>query len=830
MKIVSIELKGYLWLHRNNINIIRITPESQMHLILGTNGSGKSSLLKELSPLPAAPAEFSKDGYKLIEISHRNSHYILKSDFSGVKNIFSFRKDTEELNPGGTSASYKELVRIEFGITQEIQNLLTGFTKFSQMDVSERRYWFTKISEADYTYAIQYFKKLSNNYRNLTGAIKLNQERLVREQEKLIGPEEESLLRKEIEGFSALLSDLLEMRSPAGETNDLLANKLSKVDASLTHWVNQYATQRKIFHNAQGYESLQEIENDILEYHGRLHHADQNLAQYFEKIEKLQSTLDSMSSLGLESTGDIDGQIKSLSELIDQLKTEIRLPCVFQNSTASLEAYTAVSDEFLSITNDLPANPGKEINRAYYEKTHADLKSLQAFSSQLKENIHRLQLLQKEQEHLFNHNQLECPACSHKWVKDYNGELHRKLIEDIAGFELTLETTTEHISKTEVLLENASNYLKSISSVLRITNTSQALSSFWQYMMGKEWLWEKPNMLPGLFSDLKGDLERWVKIQEVEKQYTNAVSVKELLVKNQQDNLLQIIQDKDTLTQSLQEEQANARVLKHQLTTLQSYKSAANNSIIIQGQIENLIKDRESLLKLSMIGLERETFNEAIQAIQLEIIRREQIINRVDIHKALVKDIEIQILDMQEDAEMARLAVKELSPSEGLIAKGLTGFINHFLHQMNTFIKTIWLYPMELVPILPDEKDGVDLDYRFAIQSDTGKPTPDVKVASGGMKEIIDMAFRVIAVKYLHLEHAPLFLDEFTANMDHAHKLSAFRGINNIVATANFSQIFIVSHYENSYAGLVNADVTVLCPANLILPKDMVYNNRTYIA
>jgi ABC-type cobalamin/Fe3+-siderophores transport system ATPase subunit len=69
MKIVSIELKGYKFLALSNINFIQLRPENKLQLILGTNGSGKSSLLKECSPLPANPSEFTKDGYKLIDIT-----------------------------------------------------------------------------------------------------------------------------------------------------------------------------------------------------------------------------------------------------------------------------------------------------------------------------------------------------------------------------------------------------------------------------------------------------------------------------------------------------------------------------------------------------------------------------------------------------------------------------------------------------------------------------------------------------------------------------------------------------------------------------------------
>ena len=145
MLIKKLILSGYKRLALNHINYIEFTPENKIQLILGSNGSGKSSLLKELSPLPANHIEFSKDGYKIIEILHNNSHYLLKSIFSSSGNKFYFIKNNEELNPGHTSSVYKELVKKEFNITQETHDLMTGYDKFHSMSVSERRNWFTKI-------------------------------------------------------------------------------------------------------------------------------------------------------------------------------------------------------------------------------------------------------------------------------------------------------------------------------------------------------------------------------------------------------------------------------------------------------------------------------------------------------------------------------------------------------------------------------------------------------------------------------------------------------------------------------------------------------------
>ena len=79
MRIIELVLFNYKRFSLNNIKEFTYRPQMKAQLILGTNGSGKSSLLSELSPLPSRSKDFFDDGYKLIKIEHRGNLYILKS-------------------------------------------------------------------------------------------------------------------------------------------------------------------------------------------------------------------------------------------------------------------------------------------------------------------------------------------------------------------------------------------------------------------------------------------------------------------------------------------------------------------------------------------------------------------------------------------------------------------------------------------------------------------------------------------------------------------------------------------------------------------------------
>jgi ABC-type Mn2+/Zn2+ transport system ATPase subunit len=97
------------------------------------------------------------------------------------------------------------------------------------------------------------------------------------------------------------------------------------------------------------------------------------------------------------------------------------------------------------------------------------------------------------------------------------------------------------------------------------------------------------------------------------------------------------------------------------------------------------------------------------------------------------------------------------------------------------------------------------------------------------MKEIIDLAFKLTAMKYLDLQDYPIFLDEFARGMDSAHRVTSIEAIKSLMESSSSSQLFMISHYENSYSCLVNAQICVICPENIVIPKDAVVNQHVTI-
>ena len=159
MIIKKLILSGYNRLLNTGISEINIVPQNKITLIIGTNGSGKSSLLKELTPLPAISQEYSKTGFKYVEIEHDNKFFNLLTDFSANKK-HSFVVDGVEMNQSGNLQMQRELVKQYFNITQEVHDLMLGVKNFHRMSPKERNDWFNKLCSTDYSFALSFYNKI----------------------------------------------------------------------------------------------------------------------------------------------------------------------------------------------------------------------------------------------------------------------------------------------------------------------------------------------------------------------------------------------------------------------------------------------------------------------------------------------------------------------------------------------------------------------------------------------------------------------------------------------------------------------------------------------
>ncbi|MAP20179.1 MAG: hypothetical protein CL582_04475, partial [Alteromonadaceae bacterium] len=210
--------------------------------------------------------------------------------------------------------------------------------------------------------------------------------------------------------------------------------------------------------------------------------------------------------------------------------------------------------------------------------------------------------------------------------------------------------------------------------------------------------------------------------------------------------------------------------------------------------ISNLIDEHQGLLAVN-----RRKLNE-----------RQSVSNIIDDLTKSLQTVEQSYLDH-------KLLCRALSPTDGIIAKQLTTFINAVVMQMNDILSQIYTYRIEIKPCGIESND---LDFKFPLiaESTGGTDAKDVSEGSEGQQEVINFAFQLIAMLYMDFENYPLFLDEVGRAQDEQHMTNIMNYVKLLIESNRHSQLFMISHFAAGHGAFTNANFLVLNPANISVP------------
>ena len=113
MRITRIFLKNYAPMALNEFESIEITIDKPTLLILGTNGSGKSSLLRICTPLPVPMGEFKEGGEMILDLEYNGNSYSIISTYKRSAR-YSLIKNGVTLHENVTGALHRGVVIKEF--------------------------------------------------------------------------------------------------------------------------------------------------------------------------------------------------------------------------------------------------------------------------------------------------------------------------------------------------------------------------------------------------------------------------------------------------------------------------------------------------------------------------------------------------------------------------------------------------------------------------------------------------------------------------------------------------------------------------------------------
>lgn len=796
MIIKKLELYKFKRFFLSQVDHFILEPKSNIMIMAWGNGKGKSSLLSVLNPLPAElKRDFKEDGYKYIEIMHRGHEYKISSG-KLEKNKHSFIYDDVELNPGGTKRVQLELVSEHFNLTPNINQILLGTDRFTQMSPAIRKDWFNKLSTIDYTYPIKVYNNLKSRYRDITGGIKLFQENVVKLTADIITEEELTKLKDQRANLEGLITYILSLY-----THDEGIDVDTAILKDLNGVVNELRN--------NSYVTLPSYDLDY--YTANLAKLETNINTLKTDIKSIQDKLHI-----LENKNKFDG--KSLEELDTIRRDKVsKLLELRKSNEFKIPLYRAymLSNTFNMLYQNLIAYVS-ELND--YERPSISLKlieettdKLTGVDNELKVIDRKIQQVKGELNGLEKYNKVEdmviCPQCQNQFHVHYDPNKSKLLTTMLQKFE---EEFNKYSGIRKKLIDQIELYNK-IKTI--IDNIKSAFLSRSDLNFIHNYIYENidyntsTNNILSIIDTVKHELEY---------RSNYVILYKELVNLKNERNKLKAIRN---LEQKLHID--NIKVLEDELnlktqeliTSRQGYKLLEDNKNTLvkintlETRLKNILKHYRKAFDKALLALKNKHLNEVVTELKSLLVSYDQKLLQNSQARSQLDNYNKNIEEYKKKEEVLSTMLKVLSPSDGIIAKSINSFLNIFIQEMNHIINSVWSYEMVLLPC--DITEDNDLDYKFKVKVNNDEVIEDVSKLSSSMQEIVDLAYKIVFMKYMHISDTPLILDEFGRTMDATHRDTAYNIIDRIFST-NFDQIFLVSHFESMYGRFVNADIVQL--------------------
>ena len=173
-------------MHKKHIKIDFSKSKNKIVLLVGHNGSGKTSILSTLHPF-AYPGNMDVRSNSSMIIGAEGSkeiHYDVDGTKYKIKHVYKvgktmsvksfIAKDDIELNPNGNVTSFNEAVLNELNITQDYLKILrlgSNVTNIIEMKATERKN-FTSDLLSDVNIYYNLYKKVNDDARVIKGILK----------------------------------------------------------------------------------------------------------------------------------------------------------------------------------------------------------------------------------------------------------------------------------------------------------------------------------------------------------------------------------------------------------------------------------------------------------------------------------------------------------------------------------------------------------------------------------------------------------------------------------------------------------------------------------
>lgn len=777
LKFIQLIVVGYNRLALSDTKSYTITFKN-IHLILGTNGSGKSSILELVTPLPPNRKDFIEGGFKEIIFELDTDMYRI---FSQDNKHTVYKNNELELENAGLKTMI-DYCKDVFNITPLIHKFMLGKINITNMSLQERKEFITNISHVDYTYANKLYNNLKKKLRDEQAILKHLNNKVLSLKEYIINEDEVVKLNKKKDELTQVLYSLYSLKENTINSDD------SHIDVKkLLDKTNQLLTQAK---DVNLYSRVDEL-------NGKLHILRNDKLKLEKEKNILSDKLFEMSKM--LSSNELESKLTNINLEIES-KTMGRIFKVTEDEYSKYkDIWSQYSNDIQTILNNLLEdifsikdmdvdtildNYNKHIDIYNNYKTEAD---------RLKQLLDTLET--KERDYMSISKGLCCSNCNTPIINDkllsildndkklkikYREELdvienklfiHKQNSNPINDYKL-YTSGMERIRNLK--LDKFINTTDSLFSIFNSLNTIERDIRVYSDVLSLEN--EKSKIL-----ELSNSILDENSFKQTELEYDN-VKMKIELLNMEESEILNYIKMYDTINSNIVD-------IKRYINN-SNKKRKQNISKIKNDSIDLLINDIK--LELNNLNIQIDKYNHSI---------REE------------NSLQLEISKSEEDIRLLEIVISELSPSTGLIADSIKSFLIKYINEVNNIINSVWSYRLDVLAYDVNDLDK-GITYRFPVKTIEADNSDDINNTSESMREIISLAFRLISLKYLGLGLYPLMIDEFGRSMDEVHLIKSYDLLENIVEESEI-QMLIIAHIKTAYTRFSNAGISIISDLNL---------------
>lgn len=873
MKYLSMEIRNFIPLLHCGTKSIQIDMVSNTVIVIGTNGCGKSSLFKELTPYPANRSDYEKDGYRKLVVEHNNSTFVITSDFSKSSKAHSFLVDGEEKNESGATGIQVDLCNKYFDLTAVTDDLINLKYHLCDMGKADRKTLFMITYPRSMGFILDLHRNVAYQLRDFSINIRTYKERKISLEEKLMSSEELERIRKLFQKYQALNNDIdqqvyslrqkisllqnLEDYKDPANNKDFLPNIgylgdlewIEEIDRTVNHalktlgilqrrnpaFMFQSHESRAILHNSyvMGIDTSSKIKESRLE-------EVKELKDQLEQFEQVQGI-------------DVEKEIKVLTEKQKNLKELLEKASSFiagkvfpkMSCAEELQMFNEkvigkirflLGEIFQATSIWSPAKLNQSAQSLWSIKIEKD-----GIEKQLAQYRNQLQQLQRQNSVVEKidpncHSQIcHLKEMVSKKLKETEDEIQRITAEG-----KTLKAKYDYLTALHEAEEKERSEPASVERfVIELIDTLHQ-TSMDAYLCGGEWnedhlielLNTNPSYLWDRLASFVKDNEYYIQCI----QYTHDLQI----TSQELDTMVKIhAPSKDFIVKTVSEKQLRYKKLLDEIDHitedikfLTSRKNVTEHILECELDLDDCTKKLVAFKKWYEIHLQIDRMTEQIKffengknSIQSSIVDLETSIKEQDALRTRLNDEVLPNLKMNELNYQKWSAIERgLSPNTGLPHEHMIAYLNSLIKIVNRIIKCVWVYDMEVIPL----QNKGELDYGFSFRINNGSPIKDINLASTGQKEILDLAWVLAIYHQMKLGRKyPLKLDEPDGGLNNEHRIRLLNFLVNMMQKGDLTQLFMINQFSSVYDCFGDSQTLCIKEEGIILPS--VYNQNVII-